>query len=217
MYVPSQFEEKRIDMLHQLIRDHSLGTLVTLASEGLNANHVPFELDPDPDAPNAGPFGTLRAHVARSNPVWRDFSEEVDALVVFQDAQAYISPSWYATKQEDGKVVPTYNYMVVHASGPLQVIDDPVWIRGLLERLSERHESGRTQPWKVSDAPGDYIDKLLSAIVGIEIPIAKLVGKWKVSQNQPRANRDGVVKGLQAIGDDNAMIMAQAVLRGNEH
>jgi transcriptional regulator len=211
MYVPSQFEEKRIDVLHQLIREHSLGTLVTLASEGLNANHIPFELDPE-----TGQFGTLRAHVARSNPVWRDFSEKLDALVVFQGAQAYISPSWYATKQEGGKVVPTYNYMVVHASGPMRVIDDPVWLHGLLERLSDRYESGRTEPWRLSDAPEDFIAKLLPAIVGIEIPIAKLVGKWKVSQNQPRANREGVVKGLQEVGGDNAVIMAQALLRENE-
>lgn len=208
MYVPPQFEEKRIDVLHQLIRDYSLGTLITLASEGLNANHIPFEIDPD-----AGSFGTLRAHVARSNPVWRDFSEAVDALTVFQGAQTYISPSWYATKREGGKVVPTYNYMVVHASGPMKVIDDPAWLRGLLERLSNRYESGRTEPWKLSDAPRDFIDKLLPAIVGIEIPIAKLVGKWKVSQNQPLANREGVVKGLQEVGDENAMVMAREVLR----
>jgi transcriptional regulator len=206
MYVPSQFEENRPEVLHQLIGEHPLGMLVTLDPDGLNANHIPFEFDPEP-----APYGVLRAHVARSNPVWRTFSADVEALVVFQGAQAYISPAWYATKQQDGKVVPTYNYMVVHAYGAMRVIDDPVWVRGLVERLTDRHEAGRASPWKVADAPRDYIDKLLSAIVGIEIPISKLVGKWKVSQNQPQANRDGVVNGLSEIGDDNATGMARAV------
>ncbi|MEN3293946.1 MAG: transcriptional regulator [Burkholderiales bacterium] len=206
MYVPSQFEENRPEVLHQLIGEHPLGMLVTLDPDGLNANHIPFEFDPEP-----APYGVLRAHVARSNPVWRTFSADVEALVVFQGAQAYISPAWYATKQQDGKVVPTYNYMVVHACGAMRVIDDPVWVRGLVERLTDRHEAGRASPWKVADAPRDYIDKLLSAIVGIEIPISKLVGKWKVSQNQPQANRDGVVNGLSEIGDDNATGMARAV------
>jgi transcriptional regulator len=206
MYVPSQFEENRPEVLHHLIGEHPLGMLVTLDPDGLNANHIPFEFDPEP-----APYGVLRAHVARSNPVWRTFSADVEALVVFQGAQAYISPAWYATKQQDGKVVPTYNYMVVHAYGAMRVIDDPVWVRGLVERLTDRHEAGRASPWKVADAPRDYIDKLLSAIVGIEIPISKLVGKWKVSQNQPQANRDGVVNGLSEIGDDNATGMARAV------
>jgi transcriptional regulator len=206
MYLPSHFEEKRLEVLHQLIREHPLGALVTLGREGLNANHVPFEFDPEPT-----PFGTLRAHVARSNPVWQDFSKDVEALVVFQGAQAYISPSWYASKKEGGKVVPTYNYMVVHAYGAMRVIDDPAWVLGLVERLTDRHEAGRAGRWKVTDAPRDYIDKMLAAIVGIEIPVSKLIGKWKVSQNQPQANREGVVNGLREIGDDNAVEMARAV------
>ncbi|RJG06580.1 FMN-binding negative transcriptional regulator [Noviherbaspirillum cavernae] len=207
MYMPPHFEEKRPEAMFELMREHPLGTLVTLDSNGLNANHIPFELDPEP-----APFGTLRAHVARSNSVWREFSSEVDALIVFQGAQAYISPSWYATKQESGKVVPTWNYMVVHASGPLKIIDDPQWLRGLVGRLTERHEKGQAQPWKVADAPTDYIDKLLSAIVGIEIPVTRLVGKWKVSQNQPAVNREGIARGLQ-----NAGAMAEAVrMKGND-
>jgi transcriptional regulator len=206
MYLPSHFEEKRPEVLHQLIREHPLGALVTLGREGLDANHVPFEFDPEP-----APFGTLRAHVARSNPVWQDFSKDVEALVVFQGAQAYISPSWYASKKEGGKVVPTYNYMVVHAYGAMRVIDDPAWVLGLVERLTDRHEAGRAGRWKVTDAPRDYIDKMLAAIVGIEIPVSKLIGKWKVSQNQPQANREGVVNGLREIGDDNAVEMARAV------
>jgi transcriptional regulator len=206
MYVPSQFEEQRPEVLRQLIHQHPLGALVTLGQDGLNANHIPFEFDPGP-----APFGTLRAHVARSNPVWSDFTNDVEAMVLFQGAQAYISPSWYATKQENGKVVPTYNYMVVHAYGPMRVIDDPAWLLGLVERLTGRHEADRAGPWKVSDAPRDYVDKLLGAIVGIEIPVSRLVGKWKVSQNQPPANRAGVARGLQEVGDDNALAMARAV------
>jgi transcriptional regulator len=206
MYLPKHFEESRKDVLFPFMEEHPLGTLITLGSQGLDANHVPFELDPA-----SGPFGTLRAHVARSNPVWRDFSAEVDALVVFQGASSYISPSWYPAKQEHGKVVPTYNYMVVHAAGPVKVIEDAAWLLGLVERLTKRHEGNLGSDWKVSDAPQDYIEKMLVAIVGIEIPIAKLTGKWKVSQNQSAANRDGVVRGLLAIGDDNAAAMAEAV------
>lgn len=206
MYVPSQFEESRIDVLHGLMREHALGTLVTLSADGLNANHIPFELDT-----SHAPFGVLRAHVARNNPVWRDCSSAVDPLVVFQGAQAYISPSLYATKKDDGRVVPTYNYMVVHAYGSMRVIDDPAWLRELIGHLSDRHEAGRAQAWKIGDAPADYIDKLLPAIVGIEISITKLVGKWKVSQNQPKANRTSVELGLRAAGGEHALAMADAV------
>jgi transcriptional regulator len=208
MYIPTHFEEKRPEVLHQLMREHALGTLVTLGSEGLNANHIPFEFDPEP-----GPFGTLRAHVARNNPAWRDFSSDVEAMAIFQGAQAYISPSWYATKKDDERVVPTYNYMVVHAYGGLRVVDDPVWLRALLERLTNRYEARNPQPWKVDDAPADYIEKLLPSIVGIEIPIARLIGKWKVSQNQPAVNRAGVEQGLRSEGGDNAAMMADAVAR----
>lgn len=208
MYIPSPFEETRIEVLHQLISDYALGTFVTLGADGLDANHIPFEIDPDP-----APFGTLRAHVARSNPVWRDFSTEVEALVVFQGAQSYISPGWYPTKQETGKVVPTYNYMVAHAYGPVRVIEDPVWLRGLLERLTGRYEADRPVPWKMTDAPADFIEKLLPAIVGIEIPITKLTGKWKVSQNQPEVNRIGVEKGLRQVGGEAAIAMADVVAR----
>jgi transcriptional regulator len=208
MYVPSQFEETRSEVMQQLMHEHALGALVTLGSTGLNANHVPFEFDPDP-----APFGTLRAHVARSNPVWQDFDRKMDSIVIFQGPQAYISPSWYATKKEGGRVVPTYNYMVVHAYGQLRAIDDPAWVRGLLERLTARHETGMAEPWKLIDAPAEYIEKLLSAIVGIEIPITRLVGKWKVSQNQPKANRAGVEAGLRTQGDENALAMAAAVAR----
>jgi transcriptional regulator len=206
MYVPLHFAETRTDVLHQLVREYPLGVLVTLGSGGLNANHIPFEIDPEP-----APFGTLRGHVARANPVWRDVSTDVEALMVFQGSQAYISPSWYATKQETGKVVPTYNYIVVHAYGPLHVVEDRAWLRNFVERLTNRYEATRSEPWKITDAPSDYIEQMLGAIVGIEIPVTKLIGKWKASQNRPPGDRDGVIRGLSEMVDADATTMARFV------
>ena len=162
MYLPGHFEETRIEVLHQLMRDHPLATLVTLGAAGLSADHLPIEVDAAP-APN----GTLRCHVARANPVWRDHCLETEALVIFQGAQAYISPSWYETKKQSGEVVPTYNYAVVQAYGALRVIEDRAWLRGLVTRLTERFESASAAPWRVSDAPADFIDKQLGASVGV--------------------------------------------------
>ena len=206
MYVPSHFEETRPDVLRRLIHDHSLAALVTLGSDGLNANHIPLELDPEP-----APLGTLCGHVARGNPVWRDFSRDVEALAVFQGPQAYISPSWYQTKRETGKVVPTYNYIVVHAYGPMRIIEDRAWLRGLVERLTNRHEAGRAEPWKVTNAPADFVEQMLGAIVGIEIPLTRLRGKWKVSQNRPSVDREGVVRGLSEMNDSDAQAMSGLV------
>ncbi len=187
MYAPTHFEETRLDALHALVEAHPLGTLVTHSAEGLNADHIPFEIA----APTAGaPFGTLRAHVARANPLWRQAG--ADVLVVFQGPSAYVSPSLYAEKPASGKVVPTYNYAVVHAHGALRAIEDPAWILALLERLTARHESARAAPWAVRDAPPEYIDALLKAIVGIEIPLDRLQGKWKLSQNRPPADQAAV-------------------------
>ncbi len=207
MYVPSHFEEIRTEVMHELIRAHGLGTLVTLDDSGLNANHIPFEIDAE------GEYGILRAHVARANPVWKNASRTVDAMVVFQGAQAYITPSWYETKKADGKVVPTYNYISVHAYGELRAIEDKAWLRQFVGRLTDRYEATRAAPWAVSDAPDDYIDKMLGAIVGIEIPIKRLVGKWKVSQNRPVADRAGVVAGLTEIDSDETRAMARSVGR----
>jgi transcriptional regulator len=206
MYLPAHFKEARVAVMHELIRAHPLGTLVTLDSSGLNGNHMPFEINPEP-----APFGTLRAHVARGNPVWRDFSKEVEALVVFQGAQGYVTPSWYATKQEDGKVVPTWNYLVVHAYGPLHVVDDAVWLRAFVTRLTDRFESGRADPWQVTDAPADFVEKQLTAIVGIEIPVTRLLGKWKASQNRVAADREGVVNGLRQRNADDDLAMSESV------
>ena len=207
MYLPTHFEETRSEVLQQTLRSHPLGLLVTLGAGGLEANAIPFLFDAE-----RGPHGTLRGHVARANPVWREARADVEAMVVFQGPQAYISPSWYATKAETGKVVPTWNYVMVQARGPLVVIDDAAWLRRLVGELTERHESSkRSAPWRVEDAPADYIASMLRAIVGIEIPLTSLSGKWKVSQNRPAADREGVVRGLAELGAGDAQRMAEQV------
>jgi transcriptional regulator len=207
VYLPAHFEETRVEALHALIRAHPLGALVTLGPDGLDANHVPFEIDPDP-----APLGTLRAHVARANPVWQQ-ARDSEVLVLFQGPEIYISPSWYPTKQETARVVPTWNYAVVHARGRLRAIEDRDWLRAFVTRLTERHEAGRREPWKVTDAPADFIERQLGGIVGLEVPIGRLTGKWKVSQNRPAPDRAGVVEGLQRQGDPASVAMAEQVRR----
>ena len=206
MYVPAQFEETRLEVLHDLVRNHPLATLVTLDRAGLNANHIPMELNPEPQS-----LGTLRGHVSRANPMWREFSSDVPALAIFQGPEIYITPSWYQTKQESGKVVPTWNYAVVHAYGPLRIVEDPGWLRALVGRLTDRHEADRAEPWEVADAPNDYIEGQLRGIVGIEIPVERLIGKWKVSQNRPEVDRQGVSRGLQELRKPGAACMADLV------
>ena len=206
MYLPSHFAESDLNVLHRLMQDHPLSTLVTQTSAGLDVNHIPLIL-----SAGEGEHGVLRGHVARANPVWKDFVATTDALAVFQGADAYISPSWYPTKKENGKAVPTWNYAVVHAGGPMRIIDDAEWLRSLVTRLTTHHEAAMAQPWSVGDAPPDYIDKMIGAIVGIEITITTLVGKWKVSQNQPAQNRTGVVDGLLSGAQPNAAAMAALV------
>lgn len=206
VYLPAHFEETRPDVLHELMRAHPLGTLVTSGPSGLNANHVPFEYDSQP-----APLGTLRAHVARANPVWREFSTEVEPLVIFQGSQVYITPSWYQTKRATGKVVPTFNYMVVHAYGAMRAIEDTAWLRDFVGKLTDRFEAPRAQPWAVTDAPEDFIALQLRAIVGIEIRLTKLTGKWKTSQNRPAADRAGVIEGLRKSDEAAAQAMAAAI------
>ena len=206
MYLPAHFEETRVEVLHRLIHSHPLGTLVTFAADSLDANHIPFEIDPEP-----APFGTLRAHVARANPVWRDFSKAVEPLAIFQGPQIYITPSWYQTKAETGKVVPTYNYIVVHAYGAMRVFEDAGWLRKFVGGLTDRFESTRAQPWAMTDAPEDFIASQLRAIVGIEIRLTRLIGKWKTSQNRPAADQQGVLVGLRESDDATARAMAAAV------
>lgn len=206
MYLPKHFEESRVDVMHDLIRAHPLATLVTLASSGLVANHIPLQCVSDSSS-----LGTLQGHVARANPLWRDFNEELEVLAIFQGAEGYISPSWYATKKETGKVVPTWNYAVVHAHGTLRIIDDANWVRAQIEALTTQNEAAFAQPWSVADAPRDYTDKMISAVVGIEILITRLSGKWKVSQNQPPANQTSVVKALRGKGGDCSKMMAELI------
>jgi transcriptional regulator len=205
MYLPAQFEESRTEVLRALMSEHPFATLVTLGDEGLTANHLPLHLEPE-----IGAFGALQGHVARANPVWQK-AADTDVLVIFHGPQVYVTPSWYETKREHGKAVPTWNYVVVHVRGRLRAIDDPIWVREQLEMLVTHHEDGFDEPWEIDDAPPDYIDKMLGAIVGIEIVISELRGKWKISQNQPPANRAGVVAGLHEQGTDDALQMADLV------
>lgn len=191
MYLPKHFEETKVDVLHQLIRAHPLGTWVVSDQQGLVVNHVPFMILPSDDG-----RGTLLGHVARANPVWQKLDGDHHGVVIFQGPQTYISPSWYPRKQLDGKVVPTWNYAVVHAHGRARAIQDKQALLKLVTRLTNTHEAALPAPWQVSDAPSDYVDGQLGAIVGIEIPISQLTGKWKNSQNRTPADRAGVVAGL---------------------
>ena len=207
MYMPSHFEEKRPELLHGLVHDHPLGLIVTHGPQGLDSNAVPFLLDTEADG-----SVTLRAHVARGNPLWREAAGQ-DVLVVFQGPQAYVTPGWYPSKAENGKAVPTWNYIFVQARGPLVAHDDPVWLRGFLTRLTQRHEASQAVPWAIDDAPPDYLQAMLRGIVGIEIPNVALSGKWKMSQNHQAPNREGVVQGLRARGGDEPQAVASWVER----
>lgn len=206
MYQPAHFREDRIEIQHALIRAHSLGLLITAGPGGLQANQIPFLIDAD-----GSPYGTLRAHFARANPQQHELSTVSECLVVFQGPQHYISPSLYLTKRETGKVVPTWNYITVHVWGRPQVIDNPIWLRHQLDDLTLHKESSRNAPWSVSDAPESFIAAQIKAIIGLEIPIARIEGKWKVSQNRPAVDRAGVVAGLRSSGDEGAEIMASLV------
>lgn len=202
MYLPAHFTESRPKVLRDFIAAYPLGLLVTQNGDGgIDANSVPFFLD----AGDSGTPGVLRAHVARANPLWTSARDDVDALVVFQGPHGYVSPAWYPSKAEHGKVVPTWNYVMVQARGRLRAIDDKAWLRAFVTRLTDHHEGGRASPWAVSDAPADYIETMLGAIVGIEIVLNSLVGKWKVSQNRTAADRAGVADGLRRERDDTAL------------
>jgi len=185
MYLPKSFQETRIEVLHALIRDYPFGAVVMHGAEGWVANHLPFELADE---------NLLHGHVARGNELAK--ADGAQVLVMFQAADGYISPNWYPSKQETGREVPTWNYAVVHVHGRLRVTDDKVWLRALLEKLTDRHEATQPKPWHVGDAPEDHIEKMLQAIVGLEISIDRIEGKFKLSQNHPDANRAGVIKGL---------------------
>ncbi|MFM0157375.1 FMN-binding negative transcriptional regulator [Paraburkholderia sediminicola] len=217
MYMPAHFEESRPEVLHRLIAEHSFGALITHGPNGLDANHLPFEFDAKltPEGGDAQPartHGILRAHVARANPVWQEVAANPEALVIFQGPAAYISPTWYPSKHETHRQVPTYNYMVVHAHGRIVVRDDESFLRGLVARLTRKMEAGEPVPWKMGDAPADYIAQMLGAIVGLEIEVTRLVGKWKLGQNKEATDRRGAAEALLARTSDEQKAVGQAML-----
>ena len=192
MYIPSTFREPRLDAMHELVRTHPLGLLVTSGAGGLMATQIPFLVYPD-----EGEYGTLRAHIARANPHWKGLSSVSECLVAFQGVHGYITPSWYASKETTHEVVPTWNYVAVQAFGTPRIIEDAAWLRRQIDDLTNSQESGRAQPWKVSDAPAAFIETQLKAVVGIEIRISRIDGKRKMSQNRLESDRLGVIAGLR--------------------
>ena len=206
MYEPLPHRQDDLAAQHALIRSHPLGLLISHGAEGLEANAIPFLVDP-----SASRLGTLQAHMARANRQWRALQEAAEVLVVFQGADHYITPSWYQTKQETGRVVPTWNYVMVQARGRPKVIEDAAWLRAQIEALTNRQEGARPAPWAVGDAPEAFIEMQVKAIVGLEVEIAHIAGKWKASQNRPAADRAGVIAGLEDIGDEAAATMASIV------
>ena len=209
MYQPPHFREDRIEVQHDLIRAHPLGLLITAGPGGLLANPIPFLIDPEESA-----RGTLRCHLARANPQVRELAAVEQCLIVFQGPQQYVSPSWYATKRETEKVVPTWNYVTVHAWGRPRVIDDATWLRRQIEDLTVLQEGGRPAPWKVDDAPAPYVASQIKGIIGAEIPIDRIEGKWKVSQNRPELDRASVVAALRGGGEQAEVMAALVAERG---
>jgi transcriptional regulator len=195
MYVPAHFRESRAEVLHEFIERHPLATLVVRTASGLDANHIPMELQ----VPGDG-TARLRGHVARANPVWQQALAGEPVLAIFTGPQHYVTPSWYPSKQRHGKVVPTWNYSAVHAEGHIRFVEDAPWVRVLVGSLTDAHEGRRAAPWKVEDAPEDYVAAMLRAIVGFEIEVSSLVGKFKASQNREAADREGVATGLAETG-----------------
>jgi transcriptional regulator len=195
MYQPQHFVETRTEELHRILREHSLGMLVTHSAKGLDADHIPFELDAD-----RGAHGILRAHVARANPLWTEIPDGAEVMVVFRGTQGYISPSWYPSKHETHRQVPTWNYEVVHVHGRLRILDDETFVRGVVARLTRRHEASEPKPWKMGDAPRDYMDRMIQAIVGIEVEVTRLEGKRKLGQNREARDRDGAIESLRERG-----------------
>lgn len=202
MYTPKHFSAPSDQALQDLMRAYPFATLVIHSADGINVHHLPLYLDGN---------RKLSGHVARANPLWRDAASASEVLVIFHGPNAYVSPSWYPTKASTGRVVPTWNYVVVHARGKLRVINDAHWLRTHLQMLTAQHEADFVQPWHLEDAPAGFIDQLMQAVVGIEIEITELTGKWKVSQNQPLENQLGVVQGLASQDNTQARAMAAVV------
>lgn len=204
MYVPNHFRESDQEKLQQYIREYGFGLLIVADEHGIEANHVPFHLACDED----GSPCLLQCHLARGNPVWQRLMDGTRVLAVFQGPDSYITPSWYPTKAETGRVVPTWNYLAVHVEGTARVIRDESWLKQHLQRLTDQHELGREAPWSVDDAPADFTERMMRAIVGVEIRVESLTGKLKASQNQPEKNREGVKAGLENSEDDNERAMS---------
>jgi transcriptional regulator len=210
MYLPEHFDETRTEELHRVIREHPLGVLVRNGPSGLDGNHLPFELSVD-----GGEHGYLLAHVARANPLWQEAKDGDEALVIFRAANAYISPNWYPSKHEFHRQVPTWNYQAVHVHGTIKVRDDEKFVRAVVARLTRVHElrAGSERPWRMTDSSKEYIDQMVSAIVGIEIEITRLVGKWKLSQNREERDRINAAEELRKRGEQltsSAMLQALA-------
>ncbi|MGI8913373.1 MAG: FMN-binding negative transcriptional regulator [Chloroflexota bacterium] len=204
MYIPPQFKEDRIPALHAAMRQAGLATLVTFGVDGPEASHVPMLLDSEP-----APFGTLHGHISKANVQWRQSRPDVQALAIFTGPDAYISPAWYETKRQTGKVVPTWNYVAIHASGPVRFFHDPERLLDQVTRLTEENEDGRPAQWAVSDAPADFINGLLKGIVGFDLTIVRLEGKWKMGQNRPEGDRIGAIDGLTREGGAPELAVAK--------
>jgi transcriptional regulator len=207
MYIPRPNEETRLPVLHGLIEAEPLAALVTFTSKGLVASHIPMVLDRSTSG-----FGILRGHVARPNEQWRTFDASVEALAIFAGPQQYITPNWYPEKQEHGKVVPTWNYIVVHAYGPLTAHEEPEWLMPHLEQLVAQNEAAFPSPWKITDAPADYVRSQMKGIVGLELPITRLEGRWKLSQNRSARDKQGVIDGLAELDTPGSRAMKDLVI-----
>ena len=199
MYIPRWYREDRLSVLHETIERISFGTLVTATHAGLTASHIPMLIDK-----SRGNNGTLIGHIARGNSQWKDTAPGVEALAMFVGTDAYISPLWYETTKQSGEVVPTWNYIAIHAYGPISFFEDPARLLDVVTRLTNYHESSFPEPWKVSDAPKKYIDSQLKSIVGFEMPIERIEGKWKMSQDRPLEDREGAIRGLRELGEPSA-------------
>ena len=206
MYLPKHFDERDPERLRSFMQRYPLGALVTATESGLDANHIPFVF-----ADTGSAAGTLLGHIARANPLWREGLRDAAALVIFQGPNSFISPSWYPSKREHARVVPTWNYAVVHVHGVLRFVDDPAWVRSHVEALTREHERKRDPAWTVTDAPPDFVEKMVAAVVGIENSITRLVGKWKVSQTRSISDRVGVVEALEREGTPSGAAIAALI------
>lgn len=206
MYNPKHFQESRPEILGAFMRAHPFATLVSLGGEGLIGTHLPLLWDPEP-----APHGMLTGHIARPNPHGKSARGDMESLAIFHGAQAYISPNWYPSKREHGKVVPTWNYVAVHAYGTLRIVDDAEWLRRLVTRLTDLHEGFSAVPWKVTDAPDAFIDQMLKGIIGVELALTRVEGKWKLSQNRPEPDQAGTIAGLDARGDADSRTVSAAM------